>query len=68
MKISTETGSASLLVGEHKAVELKEVNYDGYLTLEAEAFLRDYNRETALDGLKKLAELARKIDKIIKNL
>lgn len=52
---------------EEIAKALKDINYNGYLTLEACEFLKSYNKHTALDGLKKLAESVRKIDDMIKN-
>jgi sugar phosphate isomerase/epimerase len=45
-----------------KAIEdaLKEINYSGYLTLEADRFLADYTEENVFDGVKRLADAARK--------
>lgn len=40
---------------------LKDINYDGYFTLEATEFLNRYTSENAFDGIKKLAESARKL-------
>ncbi len=42
---------------------LKDINYTGYFTLEADNFLKNggYNADNVLDGLKKLAETARKL-------
>ncbi|MBE7012088.1 MAG: sugar phosphate isomerase/epimerase [Ruminococcaceae bacterium] len=40
---------------------LKEINYNGYFTLEADSFLKDYTEENVMDGIKKLAESARKM-------
>lgn len=40
---------------------LKEINYDGYFTLEADKFLGDYTEENVFDGVKKLAESAKKL-------
>ena len=39
---------------------LKEIDYSGYLTLEADGFLADYTEENVYDGVKRLAESARK--------
>lgn len=39
---------------------LKEINYSGYLTLEADRFLADYTEENVFDGVKQLADAARK--------
>ena len=43
---------------------LREIGYDGYFTLEADAFLKAYTAETAADGVQKLAESARKLAKM----
>ena len=40
---------------------LKEIKYSGYFTLEADRYLKDYTEENAFDGVKKLAESARKL-------
>ena len=40
---------------------LKEVGYNGYFTLEADAFLRDYQENTVPEGLMKLKDSARKL-------
>ncbi len=42
---------------------LKVINYTGYFTLEADSFLKNgrYNANNVLDGLKKLADAARKL-------
>ena len=40
---------------------LKEINYKGYFTLEAEPYLSAYTIENVLDGIKNLAESARKL-------
>ena len=40
---------------------LKEIKYSGYFTLEADSYLKDYTEENAFDGVKKLAESARKL-------
>lgn len=42
------------------ATALKEINYNGYLTLEADAFLKHYTEENVFDGVKRLADSARK--------
>ncbi len=47
------------------AKALKEVGYDGYLTLEAVTYLSSYREKTVPEGLKKLAESVRRIDKMI---
>lgn len=40
---------------------LKEIDYKGYFTLEADAFLKDYDRENVFRGLVKLKESVRKM-------
>ncbi len=40
---------------------LKEINYDGYFTLEADKFLSDYTAENVFDGVKEMAAVARKL-------
>lgn len=48
------------------AKALKEINYDGYLTLEAVSYLSAYREKTLGEGLKKLAQSVRKIDDLMK--
>ncbi len=50
------------------AKALKEINYNGYLTLEADNYLQNHTADNIFDGLKNLAASARKLDDIIKNL
>ncbi len=40
---------------------LKEIDYQGYFTLEADAFMKAYNKSNALQGVIKLKESARKL-------
>ncbi len=40
---------------------LKEIDYKGYFTLEADSFLKAYNEDNVLEGMKKLKESARKL-------
>lgn len=40
---------------------LKQINYTGYFTLEADAFLNAYNEDTVFEGVVKLKESARKL-------
>lgn len=40
---------------------LKEINYQGYFTLEADAYLNAYTAENAFEGVQKLAESARRL-------
>ena len=48
------------------AKALKEIGYSGYLTLEADSYMKAYTPENALEGVKKLAESARRIDEMMK--
>ena len=43
---------------------LKEIGYDGYFTLEASAYLKDYTEHNVLQGLKDLAEAASRFEKM----
>ena len=38
---------------------LKEIDYQGYFTLEADAFLKNYNKSNVFEGVLKLKESAR---------
>jgi sugar phosphate isomerase/epimerase len=40
---------------------LKEIDYKGYFTLEADQYLRNYTEENIFDGIKELADSARKL-------
>lgn len=40
---------------------LKEINYSGYFTLEADRYLSDYQKENLFDGVKELAASAHKL-------
>ena len=40
---------------------LKEIDYKGYFTLEADAFLKDYNEDNVFEGVVKLKESAKKL-------
>lgn len=46
---------------------LKEVNYNGYLTLEADQFLRDDSEETISEGMKKLACSAKRLSEMFES-
>ena len=48
------------------AKALKEIDYKGELTLEADAYLKIYNEENVFEGIKKLAESANKIREMLK--
>ena len=43
---------------------LKEINYSGYLTLEADSYLRKFNEDTILGGVKDLALSAKRLAEI----
>ncbi len=47
---------------------LKEINYDGDFTLEANCFLGDYTSENVFDGIKHLAASARKLADMFEKL
>lgn len=44
---------------------LREINYQGYLTLEADSFMKAYNEENAFEGVKKLYESVKRLDSMI---
>ena len=44
---------------------LKTIDYQGYLTLEAESYLKAYNENNVFEGVKNLAESARRFEKLI---
>lgn len=43
---------------------LKEIDYKGYFTLEADQYLKDYTAENIFDGIKNLADSAKQLVKI----
>jgi len=43
---------------------LKEINYKGFFTLEADRFLSDYTSENVFEGIKKLAVSAKKLSQM----
>lgn len=47
---------------------LKEIDYKGYFTLEADTFMRAYNKDNAFEGVKKLSESARKLADMFENI
>ena len=49
------------------AKALKEINYQGYFTLECGTYLKDFNKDNLLDGLKDMANAARRFADIYKN-
>lgn len=46
---------------------LKEINYGGYFTLEAEQYLKNYSTDNVLDGLKDMYLSAKKIEDMFNN-
>lgn len=40
---------------------LKEIKYDGYFTLEASYYLKEYTKENVFEGIKRMADSARKL-------
>ena len=48
------------------AAALKEIGYNGEITLEANAYLKDFTRENILDGLKDMAAAARRLADMVK--
>lgn len=44
---------------------LRDINYQGYLTLEANAYIHAYSPETSLDGVKKLLESLKRLEAMI---
>ena len=47
---------------------LKEIDYKGYFTLEADCFLADYTEDNVFDGVVKLKESARKLADLFEQL
>ena len=47
---------------------LKEIDYKGYFTLEADCYLKAYNTENVFDGIKNLAASAKKLAQIYEQL
>lgn len=43
---------------------LKEIGYSGYFTLEADAYLKDYTSENIFEGIKKMADSAKRLAKM----
>lgn len=50
------------------AKALKEVNYGGYITLEADQYLKKYDENNIFDGVKKLYHAARRIADMCENM
>lgn len=48
------------------AKALKDINYQGELTLEADRYLTAYNKENVFDGMCELAKSARRLEQMIK--
>lgn len=47
---------------------LKEIDYQGYFTLEADSFLKAYDQDTVLEGMVKLKDSARKLADLFEQL
>ena len=48
------------------AKALKDISYQGELTLEADRYLTAYNKENVFDGMCELAKSARRLEQMIK--
>lgn len=48
------------------AKALKDINYQGELTLEADRYLSAFNKENVFQGVCELAKSARKLERLIK--
>ncbi len=48
------------------AKALKDINYQGYLTLEADRYLEAFNADNVFEGVCNLADSARRLEKLIK--
>ena len=48
------------------AKALKDINYQGYLTLEADRYLSSYNKDNVFEGVCELAKSARRLEQMIK--
>ncbi len=44
---------------------LREINYQGHLTLEADRYMSAYNKDNAFEGVKKLYESVKRLDSLI---
>ena len=47
---------------------LKDINYDGYFTLETVPYMKDYTAENAIEGVKNLARSAKKLADMFESL
>jgi sugar phosphate isomerase/epimerase len=47
---------------------LKEINYSGYLTIEADSYLKKFNEDTIYGGVKDLALSAKRLAEIYDNI
>jgi sugar phosphate isomerase/epimerase len=48
------------------AKALKDIDYQGYLTLEADQYLSKFNKDNVYEGICDLANSARKLEQLIK--
>lgn len=46
---------------------LREINYKGYFTLEADAYLNDFDKDNVFEGIKALAQSAKKLALMFEN-
>lgn len=53
---------------EEVAKALKDIHYSGYLTLEADTYLKAYDEATVSVGLKRMAEAAKRLDAAIHSI
>ena len=47
---------------------LKEINYSGYFTLEADKYLNDFTADNVFDGIQNMADSAKKLVEIYNNI
>lgn len=47
---------------------LKEIDYKGYFTLEADCYMKAYSKDNAFEGVSKLSESARKLADMFENV
>ena len=52
--------------GEGMAEALKEIGYNGYLTLEADRYLHGRTKENIFEGMQSMANAARRLDAMMR--